>query len=255
MNFLDPVLNGVEVTVSTGYDDDDTSVVLESGEGAKLPAPSTDGNFNLVWYNSSDYRRPFDDPNVEIIRVTGLSADTLTIVRPAVGNSDNGEGSTNTAKTHNTGGKIYKMILTATKNQFDKIDNLTITVERVWAIAGEIKVPDGDTDYIVPIPIYVPAGKSVTLSSVEMLINSGTSATFKVKQKTTVAESYADVATGLVADTTPSNKTALSSNNVLSGGESGTMFLVAIEVTAVSGTPKNLSVMISYTKTIFQVMK
>lgn len=127
----------------------------------------------------------------------------------------------------------------------------TITVERVWAIAGEIKVPSGDTDYIVPIPIWVAAGKSVTLNFVEMLINSGTSATFKVKQKTTAAESYTDVATGLVADTTPSNKTALSSNNVLSGGESGTMFLVTIEVTAVSGTPKNLSVMINYTKTIF----
>ena len=127
----------------------------------------------------------------------------------------------------------------------------TLTVERVWAIGGEIKVPSGDTDYIVPIPIWVPAGKSVTLNSVEMLINSGTSVTFKIKQKTTAAESYTDVATGLVADTTPSNKIALSSNNVLSGGESGTMFLVAIEVTAVSGTPKNLSVMISYTKTIF----
>lgn len=121
MYVLDPVLNGVEVTVSIGYDDIATSIVLASGEGAKLPDPAS-GNFNLPWYNSTDYKRPFDDPNVEIIRVTAKSTDTLTVVRPAVGNSYNGEGSTNTAKTHNTGGKTYKMILALTRRQVELID-------------------------------------------------------------------------------------------------------------------------------------
>lgn len=121
MYVLDPVLNGVEVTVSTGYDNIATSIVLASGEGAKLPDP-TSGNFNLVWYNSTDYKRPFDDPNVEIIRVTAKSTDTLTVVRPAVGNNYNGEGSGNTAKTHNTAGKTYKMILALTRRQMELID-------------------------------------------------------------------------------------------------------------------------------------
>lgn len=134
MNYLDPVLNGVEVEVSTGYDSSATSVVLASGEGSKLPDPSTDGNFNLVWYNASDYRRPFDDPNVEIIRVTAKSTDTLTVTRPASGNSYNGEGSVNVAATHNISGKTYKMMLAFTKSQVDKIDNnMPTTAEKaVW---------------------------------------------------------------------------------------------------------------------------
>jgi hypothetical protein len=122
MNVLDPAFNGVEVTVSTGYDDTATTIVLSASEGAKLPNPSTDGNFNLVYFNSTDYKRPFDDPNVEIIRVTGISTDTLTVVRPAAGNNYNGEGSGNTAKTHNTGGKNYKMILSVTRRTIEKID-------------------------------------------------------------------------------------------------------------------------------------
>lgn len=135
----------------------------------------------------------------------------------------------------------------------DKDDNILFdpaanTVDRTWGISGEIKVPSGDTDFIIPTAIWVPAGKTVTLNFVEMFINSGTSATFKIKQKTTAAETYTDVATGLVADTTPTNKTALTSNNSLAGGESGTMYMVVPEVTAVSGTPKNLSITINYTK-------
>ncbi|MFA5803660.1 MAG: hypothetical protein WC879_03360 [Melioribacteraceae bacterium] len=125
MNVLDQAKNGVEVTVSTGYDDTATSIVLASGEGAKLPDPAS-GNFNLIWYNSTDYKRPFDDPNVEIIRVTAKTTDTLTIVRPAVGNSYNGEGSTNTAKTHNIGGKTYKMILSLTSKTINDIDGALI---------------------------------------------------------------------------------------------------------------------------------
>lgn len=118
----DAIKNFVIVEVSTGYDASATTVVLESGHGAELPDPAV-ANYNLVWWNSTDYPNPADDPNVEIPRVTGLSTDTLTIVRPAVGNSYNGEGSENTAKTHNIAGKTYKMMLSATKKVFDDIFN------------------------------------------------------------------------------------------------------------------------------------
>lgn len=127
MNYLDQVLNGVEVTLSTGYDNAATTVVLSTGDGAKLPDP-TAGNYNLVWFNSTDYKRPFDDPNVEIIRVTSKSTDSLSIVRPAAGNSYNGEGSANTAKTHNTGGKTYKMILGLTRKMIEDIDSKLKTI-------------------------------------------------------------------------------------------------------------------------------
>ena len=109
---LDPVKNFAIVTVSTGYAAGATSIVLSSGDGAKLPAPSTDGAFNLVWYNSSDYPNPADDPSVEIVRCTGRSTDTLTVTRAQEGTAD---------VNHNTGGKTYKMLLSVTKKMIDDI--------------------------------------------------------------------------------------------------------------------------------------
>ena len=49
---LDPVTNFGMVTVSTGYDNLATSVILDTGDGSKLPNPRTDGSFNLVWHDS-----------------------------------------------------------------------------------------------------------------------------------------------------------------------------------------------------------
>ena len=48
MALLDPVKNFAKVTVNTGYSAVATSIVLSSGDGAKLPQPLTDGAFNLV---------------------------------------------------------------------------------------------------------------------------------------------------------------------------------------------------------------
>lgn len=112
---LDPVKNFGIVTVSSGYNSSDTSIVLSGGNGAILPDPSTDGAFNLVWYNASDYFNPTDDPNKEIVRVTARSTDTLTVVRAQEGTS---------ASTKNTAGKTYKMILAFTKKMRDDIDRI-----------------------------------------------------------------------------------------------------------------------------------
>ncbi len=111
--YLDPVRNFAIITVSTGYDSAAVSIALSSGGGAKLPQPSTDGPFNLVWWNSTDYTNPADDPNVEIVRCTARSTDTLTITR--------GQESTSPAN-HNIGGKTYKVILALTKKTIDDID-------------------------------------------------------------------------------------------------------------------------------------
>jgi len=112
---LDPILNFARVEVSIGYDGSATSIVLASGEGAKLPNPSVDGEFNLVWWDSTNYPNPTDDPNVEIIRVTARSTDTLTVSR-------NQEGTG--ASTKNTGGSTYLMILALTKKTYDEISEL-----------------------------------------------------------------------------------------------------------------------------------
>jgi hypothetical protein len=111
---LDPVKNFAVVTVSTGYDDTATSIALEAGHGARLPQPSTDGEFNVVWFNSTDYPNPSDDPNVEIGRVTARSTDTLTVTRAQEGTA---------ASTKNTADKTYKMILTPTAKTITDIES------------------------------------------------------------------------------------------------------------------------------------
>lgn len=94
---LDNAKNFAKVTVSTGYDAAATGIVLTSGGGALLPTVP----FNLVWWNSTDYSDPSDDPNVEIVRCTVIATDTLTVTRAQESTS---------AKTKNTAGKTYKMI-------------------------------------------------------------------------------------------------------------------------------------------------
>jgi hypothetical protein len=110
---LDPIKNFAKVTVSTGYDASATSIVLASGDGAKLPAPATDGAFNLVWWNSTSYPDPADDPNKEIVRCTARSSDTLTVTRAQEGTS---------ATVKNLAGKTYKMILALTANTMSDIN-------------------------------------------------------------------------------------------------------------------------------------
>jgi len=109
----DPVVNFGKVMVSTGYDNLATTIVLNSEEGLKLPNPSSDGPFNLIWYNSTDYPDPSDDPSVEIVRVTGKAADTLTITRAQ---------ESTLASNKNTVGKTYKMILAPTKKTITDIN-------------------------------------------------------------------------------------------------------------------------------------
>ncbi len=102
---MDPVKNFGFVTVSTGYDDVDTSIILSTGHGAKLPDPVIDGDFNLIWYDSTNFPNPADDSSVEIVRCTAISADTLTVTRSAESTS---------ATTKNTADATYKMFLGGT---------------------------------------------------------------------------------------------------------------------------------------------
>ena len=111
---LDPVTNFGNTTVSTGYDDSALEIVLSAGGGAKLPDPVVDGAYNLTWWNSSDYPSASQDPNKEIIRVTGPAGtgNTKTITRAQEGTS---------ASTKNTAGKTYRVALTQTKVVHDAI--------------------------------------------------------------------------------------------------------------------------------------
>ena len=118
---VDQVANFKKVSVSIGYDDSATSIVLAAGQGAELPDPSGD-NYNVVWWDSTNYADPADDPKVEIVRVTAKSTDTLTVTR-------NQEGSG--ASTKNTGGATYKMVLGLTSKHITDLEALA-NVEKIW---------------------------------------------------------------------------------------------------------------------------
>ena len=116
---LDSVWNHAEVVVSTGYDQNAYTIVLVSGDGSRLPQTPP---YNLVWWNFTDYPNPSDDPNREIVRVTAISTDTLTLEN---------NGSSRTAQettlgglassTKNTAGKTYHMSLDYTAGVADQM--------------------------------------------------------------------------------------------------------------------------------------
>ncbi len=124
---LDQTANFVKVEVSQGYDDTATSIDLVSGDGAKMPDPAS-GEYNVVWWDSTTYPDPTDDPNVEIVRVTAISTDTLTVTRAQEGTS---------ATTKNTSGSTYKMILPITSKMITDIQNaLNKKIENIGGVYG-----------------------------------------------------------------------------------------------------------------------
>lgn len=134
MQFLDQVTNFAKVTVSAGYDSVATSIVLLTGDGALLPDPAGDTGFNLIWFNSTDWQNPSDDPDREIVRVTARTVDTLTITRAQEGT---------TAKNHNTAGKTYAMRLSSTAKTITDIDaHLPIPADMV--LGNSIVFATGD---------------------------------------------------------------------------------------------------------------
>lgn len=100
-----------------------------------------------------------------------------------------------------------------------------------WAIPGEIKVPSGDTDFLVPSPVTEGSLEVVTLDKVRYKINSGTSVTFKLQVNGADATGFTGLSATTTAATTDPTDVALSD-----------LDLLAPVVTAVSGTPKNLFV-------------
>jgi hypothetical protein len=123
---LDSVANFIQLTVSTGYGATDTSIVLSSG-GSSLPSAP----FNMVWWNSTDYVNPALDPNVEIVRVTNVSGNTLTVTRAQEGTA---------ASTKNTAGKTYQMLLGITAKM---ITDIGANLQQPWKLVNVDGTIDG----------------------------------------------------------------------------------------------------------------
>jgi len=140
MPTLDPAANFAKVTVSQGYDSAATSIVLESTDPnlAQLPDPATAGQYNVIWWNSSSYADPSDDPYREIVRVTAKNVATLTISRAQ-------EGTTATNK--NTAGATYRIMLAPTKKLRDDLENAAVDIGSAYGWVTEYgAVGNGTTD-------------------------------------------------------------------------------------------------------------
>ena len=94
---MDQVKNFAKVTVDGTVEQSATSITLVTGDGAKLPPTP----FNAVLWNATDYPDPADYPEVEVVRVTAISTDTLTVTRAQEGTGD---------QDHALGGKVYKLL-------------------------------------------------------------------------------------------------------------------------------------------------
>lgn len=115
----DPVRNFAKVLVVGLYDESATIIQLASGELSKLPDPLTDGQFNLVWWNATDYADPADDPYKEIVRVIArdVANNTITVIR----------GQENTvAQPHNIPNKVYKMMLALTQKTYEDLQKIEV---------------------------------------------------------------------------------------------------------------------------------
>ncbi len=106
----------------------------------------------------------------------------------------------------------------------------TIRVGKTYAIAGEIKVPVGQTDFIIPFFVSLAGGQTADLVKARHQIQSGTSVTCKLQKNAVDITGFTGISvTTTPADTDPTD-VALAENDEL-----------ALVVTAVAGTPQNLT--------------
>jgi len=122
----DAVKNFCKVEVLGYYGKTETSIILKTGEGAKLPSPP----FNLVWWNATDYQDPTDDPYREIVRVISINGDIITVLR---GQEDT------SPQPHNISGKVYKMMRAITAKDYNDLQNIDVYKDGVL-IASRPKI-------------------------------------------------------------------------------------------------------------------
>lgn len=99
-----------------------------------------------------------------------------------------------------------------------------------WTVYGTIAVPSGDTNYIPPIFVNVPAWNTLSLVKCRYVIHTGTSVTFDLQRNGASITGF----TGLSATTTAATTTG---SQALANDD-----LIQPVVTAISGTPANLTI-------------
>ena len=147
---------------------------------------------------------------------TASSAATLTTARTIAGTSFNGSANINISYPNLT-------------------NKPSFYTSNTYAISGEIKVPSGSVDYIVPFYVPVKSGTTVKLIAVRHSIQSGTSATVKLTKNGTDITGFTSMSVTTTDTSTDPTDVTLADNDE-----------IALVVTAVSGTPKHLTVTLIY---------
>lgn len=127
-----------------------TSLVLQSGQGARFPDPATESPF----YSTVCAPNVDPDPtNAEIIKVTGRSTDTLTIVRAQRGSS---------ARTVAVGDRVFLGVYKEDVGDewIDLTDAATIDVDMILGRKFRAKMLGGNRTLTFTNPII---GKAVLL--------------------------------------------------------------------------------------------
>lgn len=101
---------------------------------------------------------------------------------------------------------------------------------KVFTVPDEIKVPSGDTDFIPPFIISLRTGQTAKIVKVLYKINGGTSATVKLQKNGSDLTGFTAIEVKTEKATTDPTDQAIADADV-----------IALVVTAVSGSPKNLS--------------
>ena len=103
-------------------------------------------------------------------------------------------------------------------------------IGHTYAISGEIKVPSGQTDFIIPFFVSFATGQTAKLVKARHIINDGTSVTCKLQKNGSDVTGFTSISvTTTVGSTDPTDVTLADDDKL------------ALVVTAVSGTPKNMS--------------
>lgn len=157
---MDPIRNFAKVDVSGGYNASASTITLASGMVAKLPDPATEGAFDLVWWNVTDFADPADDTAVEIVRVTAIAGNDITVTRAQQGTI---------ASAKDIVGKNYQMVLSFTQASFESIVN---SIESAGIGAGTLLDldPSQQSDDAILYETIVKGGKLGTSNGVRITI-------------------------------------------------------------------------------------
>lgn len=217
-----------------------TTFTVQTGGGTNYPTGGVNGNFVVVIDRGNSLE--------EKILCSARSGDTFTIA--ASGRGYDGTS----AATHadqavvehvvdaDTLTEVNAHVNTTSRDDHTQYLNTTrhtpslaghvVHTAHTFVVSGVIAVPSGQVDYINPFFVSVPAGRTLKLIKARHRLNSAAGNTVTAKLQINGSD-----ATGFTGLTVSATSTLTDPTDItLADGD-----LISLVVTAVSGTPQNMS--------------